>query len=90
MKIDVEGSELACLLGGRDTLSLHQPSLLLEVNPGSAAAAGWDFRSLIDLLLSLGYERYALCTELSRALSLETLDSSVQRNTVILSPRLAT
>lgn len=51
VKIDVEGHELAVILGGLDTIQQFRPLILLESDPGSR-----DFKMIVSLLTGLGYE----------------------------------
>ena len=53
LKIDVEGHELAVLNGGRKTLEMHHPSLLIECE--ARHRPDGDVRPVFDLLQSLGY-----------------------------------
>lgn len=47
LMIDAEGAELAVLAGARTTLAVHQPALLVEVNPVSLRRSGASFRELL-------------------------------------------
>ncbi len=59
IKLDVEGSELPFLRGAQDTLRERRPLILMEINPDSAAAAGYKVADLIAQLRELGYSRFA-------------------------------
>jgi FkbM family methyltransferase len=54
LKIDVEGHELAVLLGGQRTLESHRPTLLIECE--SRHRPDGNVRPVFDLLHSLGYD----------------------------------
>jgi FkbM family methyltransferase len=55
VKVDVEGSELAVLRGGRETIARAQPHLLFERGPGAEASAEVLYDFVVDLL---GYTIY--------------------------------
>jgi FkbM family methyltransferase len=59
VKMDMEGSERACLLGGARFFQQHLPDIILEINDDSAQAAGYTVGELIDLLRSYGYRRFS-------------------------------
>jgi len=59
IKIDVEGSELRVIEGGKTTLSRHQPTIMVEFNSSALGAAGIADGQLEDALRSLGYELFA-------------------------------
>jgi FkbM family methyltransferase len=54
VKIDVEGHELAVLAGGRHTLEVCRPALLVECE--ARHRPDGDVRPVFELLKSLGYE----------------------------------
>jgi FkbM family methyltransferase len=54
IKIDVEGHESAVLAGGRATLAVSRPTLLIEIE--ARHRADGDVRPVFDFLASLGYE----------------------------------
>jgi FkbM family methyltransferase len=43
VKVDVEGHETQFLEGGRNTIAVHRPALLIEVNRVHQALRGIDF-----------------------------------------------
>lgn len=59
IKIDVEGSEFGVLDGARATIRSRRPTLLIEINPWSASAAGRTTADLLDVLQNLGYRSFA-------------------------------
>jgi FkbM family methyltransferase len=56
LKIDVEGSELRLLSGGRTLLSQRRPIVLIEANEEALRRQGTGTEALVDLLLSLDYQ----------------------------------
>jgi FkbM family methyltransferase len=54
LKIDVEGHELAVLLGGREVLETHRPTLLVECE--ARHRPDGDVRPVFDFLYLLGYK----------------------------------
>lgn len=79
MKLDVEGSELACLLGAGQLMRATAPSLMLEINPAAMQAAAKPKATLIKMLLDLGYERFVTPAELEfpRPLANEVPDGDI-------------
>ena len=59
IKLDVEGSELQFLRGARQMIRSRRPTLLLEINPDSAIAAGSSTAELVAELRDLGYSTFA-------------------------------
>ena len=59
IKIDVEGSELRVIEGGRATLCRHRPTIMVEFNSSALGAAGIADGQLEDALRSLGYKLFA-------------------------------
>ncbi len=58
VKLDCEGSELPALNGMAASLREWRPRLLLEANPVTFRAAGYETADLLDLLTGLGYALY--------------------------------
>ncbi|MCA1782610.1 MAG: FkbM family methyltransferase [Intrasporangiaceae bacterium] len=56
VKVDVEGHETALVTAGRDSITRHRPTFLMEILPGA------DTASLTEVLGPAGY-RYYLITE---------------------------
>lgn len=55
VKIDVEGAERAVLRGARQTLSEHQPAIVMEYSCINTGNAGYKREELTALLRDLGY-----------------------------------
>ena len=79
VKIDIEGSEAACLAGAQDFLSEAQPPILMEINERALAAAGSSTVALAEALRSAGYDRYLGGREmdLEHALTAPITDSNI-------------
>lgn len=60
IKIDIEGAELPCLLGARNTLRHFQPLLIIEVQHESANVAGYEATDILRFLSEFGYEVYRI------------------------------
>ena len=61
LKIDVEGSELEVLRGGRSFLSQQQAdAVLMELNPNALAAAGTTPDEVVALLAAHGYRPHRI------------------------------
>jgi hypothetical protein len=59
LKIDVEGSELDVIEGAAETIARHRPSIMIELNPLSASAAGSDTKKIVARLVELGYSSFS-------------------------------
>lgn len=59
LKIDVEGHELSVLEGGRRTLELHHPTILIECEARHRPDS--DIRPVFNFLTSLGYSGSFFC-----------------------------
>jgi len=55
VKIDVEGNELTVLRGGRRTLEMFHPTLLVEVKEHHQVLAGCSSHELFEWLIALNY-----------------------------------
>jgi len=73
IKLDVEGSELPFLRGAANTVRERRPTILMEINPESAAAAGYAVADLISKLKELGYSRFAEMEDYPRSLPFDDL-----------------
>jgi FkbM family methyltransferase len=56
MKIDVDGSELAVLKGGIETIQRCHPIIFIEVCEETSRAAGYEQAEILNFLDKLGYE----------------------------------
>jgi FkbM family methyltransferase len=86
IKLDVEGSELAFLKGAIAMLQAKHPAILLEVNPDSLAAAGSTGYALIQQLQHLGYTDFVELDSPTHRQNLDTINTTRQRNIVVLAP----
>jgi hypothetical protein len=55
MKIDVEGDELAVIMGAKETILRHKPVMCVEVNEHTLVRRGIDGNYLIMAIQRLGY-----------------------------------
>lgn len=55
IKIDVEGGELAVLVGARNTLLTHRPQLFLEMHGETMNLKRQNVAAIVDYLNDLGY-----------------------------------
>lgn len=87
IKIDVEGSELAALIGAKQTLKQHQPVVFFEYSATTSHDAGYERSRLIKLLKPLGYDFFGLSTDVKDT-QLYTLQAkAVDIDNVIAVPR---
>jgi len=56
IKLDIEGSELPALEGGRGILEGKRPLLVIELNEVTARAFGYSVMDLLRFLWDRGYE----------------------------------
>lgn len=56
IKIDTEGSELAILKGGEQTIKQFKPKLLVEYQPWNTHQHGYEPEEIRDLLTGWGYD----------------------------------
>lgn len=82
MKIDVEGSEMNVLEGGRKLIASTQPTLIIELNPWSADASGNTVDDLLVALEDLGYSWFSLARDFPRSLRHREIPRSTQENLV--------
>jgi FkbM family methyltransferase len=64
VKIDVEGSEVAVMQGGRETFRRFRPTIMIEVNPGTLQRFGRTADDLFETLRSLGYREMKYATRM--------------------------
>jgi FkbM family methyltransferase len=71
IKIDAEGAELSILKGARRTIAAHQPTVVAELNPGTATYFGYHPLELVDLLLDYhpGYQFLHITPHAARAVT---------------------
>jgi FkbM family methyltransferase len=84
MKIDVEGSEMACLEGAAAFLKTVRPNVLIEIHPKSMEISGARQATFVALLAELGYQRYVEIDGDSCPHHLKRLDISHRRNVMLL------
>lgn len=82
IKIDVEGSETDVLNGAEATITSLHPSILLEINPWSAEAAGHAPKQIIDRLSSYGYSSFSTAESYPQLLNSRDLRLDRQINLV--------
>lgn len=84
LKLDIEGSECAFLMGAGKMIASLKPTLIIEIHPTSLKAAGATGEKLKQLLQELGYKSYAEINDRDRVFALENLNTDVQRNVVMM------
>jgi FkbM family methyltransferase len=82
VKLDVEGSESAFLTGASQFLRERMPTILFELNPTSAQAAGHSPSKLVQQLRGLGYMRFIELARYPEYVTADEVDCSRQRNLV--------
>jgi FkbM family methyltransferase len=82
LKLDVEGSEYAFLVGAREAITTLRPSLIMEIHPKTLSISGKTQADLLALLQELGYTHYAELETLQQRSPIELLDTKPQRNIV--------
>jgi FkbM family methyltransferase len=83
MKLDVEGSELACLRGATRLIEAKRPVILLEINPTSARAAGQEPDAVLRHLAALGYDRVGEIARFPETVPIARVDCGEQRNVLV-------
>jgi FkbM family methyltransferase len=80
IKIDVEGSQHAVLMGAREVLNQHRPLVLVEFDtPDSANNIGKSNRDVLQLMQSMGY-RCIWGDHRSRKTNLHQIDANSEIN----------
>jgi len=82
IKLDAEGSEYAVLEGARQVVAERRPTILIELNPASARAAGRSTAEIVDLLRRLGYAQFSFAENFPEPATAEELEREAQRNVV--------
>jgi hypothetical protein len=82
IKIDVEGSEMDVLEGGTQTIASTHPTIMIEINPWSARAAGQSTKILVDRLRELGYRSFASARDFPRTIDPAGIPSDRQLNVI--------
>ena len=59
VKMDIEGSELAALRGGRNFFTRCHPNLVIEINPAAMLRYGYSSIELTKALKELGYDTWS-------------------------------
>lgn len=86
IKLDVEGSEYACLQGAIDLIQTRKPNLMIEVHPKTLAISGQSEQDLMQLLSKLDYDSYSELSDVQVKLPLTQLVMNVQRNIIVWMP----
>lgn len=73
IKMDIEGREYAALAGGRSFLSLHKPTIIMEINPSAMVKYGYTQGELTALLKDLGYRYWRPCGDGKKIQSINCL-----------------
>lgn len=84
VKLDIEGSEYACLQGAKNMIQARQPNIIIEIHPDTLRASGHSGEELKQLLLELGYHQYIELNCIEKKYELEDLKTDVQRNIMVL------
>jgi FkbM family methyltransferase len=82
VKVDTEGSDLAALRGAEKVLRCRRPTILFELNPTSAGAAGETVGELFEFLESTGYREFAEIESFPRTHTANEMNVDRQRNVV--------
>ena len=82
IKIDVEGSEMDVLDGGVESITSMHPTIMIEINPWSARAAGVSPKILVDRLRELGYRSFASAREFPETIDPAGIPSDRQLNLI--------
>ncbi len=83
IKLDIEGSENAFLLGAAPLIESLKPILIIEIHPTTLKAAHTTGENLKQLLQNLGYARFAEMHDLKTTSPIIGLNTELQRNVVL-------
>lgn len=83
VKIDVEGNEIAVLDGACGLISSRKPTLMIELNPWSAAAAGRTVSDLLSRVESFGYSAFATPESYPEPVDKASIDLRRQSNIIV-------
>jgi FkbM family methyltransferase len=83
IKLDIEGSESAFLMGAAKMIKQLKPTLIMEIHPGTLKASNITGEDLKQLLQELGYRHYAEIDHLQVTFPLTSLNTLKQRNIII-------
>jgi len=83
LKLDIEGSEYAFLLGAEKMMRALKPMLLIEINSSSLKASNTSLKDIVEFLLNVGYSQYRLLNDLNVIYSLDTLQIYEMRDVLI-------
>lgn len=59
VKMDIEGGEIAALLGGKEFFTRCAPVLIMELNPEAMRRYGYNAADIAEVLTDLGYQNWA-------------------------------
>lgn len=88
IKIDVEGFEDKVLYGLRETISIHKPAVILEINPRTQVLSGYSLHHVFELFLDLDYE--PLVPQTDEEFDIDEVGMPNQALNMILSPQALT
>jgi FkbM family methyltransferase len=80
IKIDVEGAELDVLRGGRKTIGLHQPAILLETHGADLA------RDVYDFFMLFNYEVFVVADSLQAVTTRDMMPANMNEGHVFARP----
>lgn len=60
IKIDIEGAELSALRGSEGLIRKYNPTVMVEINEKTFAAAGYKIQDVLDFFDQLGYTSYSI------------------------------
>lgn len=87
IKIDVEGNELNVLMGAQDTLKASRPFIVVELLRKWMRAFGHHPQDVVNLLLNLDYEVYAIKSNSIKKISV--IDAQTEETNFLFSPKEA-